>query len=1567
MIRRLSRAALVAMSLCAFALASHAQTKPKMKIPPENQGQAKAIIAELLKTNRIIRSSSVKRGMKGYALSVFQGTKIEKFPIVVLGNLERVQGGGDIVLIKVLGGPVVERQSGIVAGMSGSPVYINGKMLGAIALGWGFPKEPIGGVTPITEMIETSLPDPARAKPQPAATKTQATTLKNEIAYKPSTPITLAGHKIARVEVSRDKTRLALSGPQDGATMTMRPVNTLLQVSGFSEKSLERLKTVLEPYQISPVIGPSSKKTVPPPPILPGSAMGVQLVSGDMDQTAIGTVTFRWGNRILGFGHPMFGQGSSSLPLTSAYVHEIFPSYQRSFKLASPIAPAGAVQQDTQFAVGGTLHIKADTVPMSIAIVEAARNINRTYRVQVMKDPILTPQLITMVAAEAIETKLGITSDKMVRIKLKMDLENQPSIIRSNVLYAGDAVTRAALVDLSQSLMISQMNEFSRGSIKRVDLKVEVVDGRKTAIIKAMTANKNKIKAGETVTVNVVLEPTNAPNKPVTRAFTFQVPTDAPTGVLRLAAAASVNFWPLQARVGGAPPDPTNLRELLNAWNKVGAFNELMVQASTSQIYLQVGDQKVSDPAPAWASLMRGARSTNVGAFNEVEVRRANTPFVLDGAQFLSIPIESADGDTQTTATENQTDADDVSAVPGEKQTPVLPAINDDKNDGNDDKQSGDDRDDNDNSENETQSAFAAPPHNGRWGELPTEKAWNELFAAPALLKQFAHSPRGEDAQVPPKNTGEKPVTPTAPGTPPAAAPKTPAVPKVPTPKPAPTPPAFGAGKSVARPARSWTQTGVAEFLKGKFENAFVTNQGEVQAAPGAKQIAQVNEPFVWSIAGDNSGNVFLGTGLSTGNKARILKVDANGKQSTFWEGDGVAITALTSDNAGNLYAAVAPGGRVLKFASGNKTSQVFDTKQTFVWALHTDAQNNLLIATGGERGVLLRAGSVDFKKSAELFTTPKIYSSTLEITSVPQKHIRSLATRGDEIFFGTGQDGVLYRFNEKTKKLDALFQAGDAKTSVNAEILAIAAAPEGIYFGTSLNGTIYRWSEKEGVETLYPAPQKSVFALQRTPDGSLYAATGDNGTVYQIRPGPTTADTRVARVLEPDQRQALSLAQTGSTLLIGTGNGGAAYQLNLKNAGGGTYTSPVFDAQSSVRWGMLRFIGTGATIETRSGNTAEPDATWSDWQNVNANELGELSVASPPARYLQYRVLVQSPTSDLPSDMPKVSRVEVVYRSENSAPEVNIGLPAGGAFWMGKKKITWNGKDADSDALQYHVAVSDDGGQAWQEISDENLKTLSMDWDTSKVADGTYRVRVIADDSLANAEDAKTGKATSLPFTVDNTAPVVQAGLVKDGENWRLIGSATDATSPISGAEWRFIPKEDAKPEGEAGSTPDATAENSKNENSTSENSTNTNTANTPAPKTTAAVTTTDATSSTAAKTEVAKSAIAAIAAIVAKTNAKPKAKSEIWRAVGVADGIFDSRREAFSALISSALLPKPDAADEAGSTPGDESKSNEAETAEPSAGATKEQTETPIVYQLELRVFDAAGNSATMTLDLP
>lgn len=538
--------------LCLFCVPVSAQTKPDTKVLTEETADAKSLVQMLIKQGKIIRSSEIKRGMRGVARSVFQGTKIEEFPVEALGRLEKVNGGGDIVLIRILGGPVVKRQSGIIAGMSGSPVYFNGKMLGAIAFGWGFPKEPIGGVTPITSMIETSLPDNSRKR----------INLTQDSEYRPAQKLNIAGRAIEKVVVSRNRERLALSG----TTMTLRPATTLLQLSGYTEKSLPRLKQALEPYQIEPIIGPSSKKTGVNPPFIEGGAIGVQLVQGDMDQTAIGTITFRYGNRILAFGHPMFGLGSASLPMTTAYIHDIFPSYERSFKFGSPVKPVGTLQQDTPFAIGGTVGVQPDMLPMTVTLRDDERQIKRVIRVRVMKDPMLTPQLVLSTAADAIESVLGQPSDKMVRISLNVELEGSAPIKRFNLLYSQAPVINAAMVDLAQSVSLTQDNEFARGNLKRIDLAVTVESKRKTALLKQLVANRNKVKPGETVQISAIFEPTDTPGRTFSRTFDFKVPEGAPSGLMRIAAGPSTSFWPLQTRAGGAPPNPTTLPELVKAF-----------------------------------------------------------------------------------------------------------------------------------------------------------------------------------------------------------------------------------------------------------------------------------------------------------------------------------------------------------------------------------------------------------------------------------------------------------------------------------------------------------------------------------------------------------------------------------------------------------------------------------------------------------------------------------------------------------------------------------------------------------------------------------------------------------------------------------------------------------------------------------------------------------------------------------------------------------------------------------------------------------------------------------------
>lgn len=1440
-----------------FVSTAFAQTKPKVQVPVENRAQAKAIVDQLLRQGKIIRSSQVRRGMRGVARSVFQGTKIEEFPVEVLGVLGRVQGGSDLVLIKVLGGPVVKRQSGIIAGMSGSPVYINGKMLGAIAIGWGFPKEPIGGVTPITDMIQSSLPDTTRAKP--TANTTPSTVDAGNTAYVPREPLSLGGQNIARVEVSRGTAKPLRIASNGDAIATMRPVSTLLQVSGWSEKSLPRLRKLYEPYQIVPMVGPASKKSGVKGSLAPGGAIGVQLVSGDMDQTAVGTVTFRWGNRLLAFGHPMFGMGAVSLPITTSYIHDIFPSYQRSFKLSSPIEQMGALQQDTQYAIGGTIGSRPDMIPMTIALRDPERRIARTYRVRVMKDPALTPELLVNVAVEAVETALGQTSDKMVRVGLRMKVDGAEDIVRRNLIYSRDVITGAALNDFAQSLALTQQNEFARGGITRVDLDVALEPVRRTARIKSLFADRNRLKAGETVRISAVLEPTGEPNKTETKVFTFTVPEDAPSGSMRIIATPGNAYWAGQIRVGAAPPDPANLKELVSAWNKVGSVNVLTVQASTPDTYLLIDRKRIPNPSPSQQKLLRAGASSTAGSFNETQVRETATSYALSGAQALTLAVES-----RRAADKPATDAPAAATTEKPKASEEVKVLTADGTDADAEEPA---------IEIEDEASYL-PSKSAFLGYLKSSDVQSNSTVLDNLQTTPGRAPI------------DRPITGNVPNPTPTP---TPTATPTPTPTPVPTPIVVPAddGKGVARPALRWVQGAAADFLRGRFERAAVSSEGAIRPAPASSLLATTAEPFGWSVAGSADGTVYLGTGSN----ARILRI-RNGATSTFYQGEGVSISALTTDAAGNLYAGVSPSGDVFRFAPDGKRTRILVGNSSAIWDFAWAADGALLAASGGEAD-----NSSAIYRLTDAATRTE--ATGVALARLPQGHIRSIATRGTDIFAATANDGVLYRI-DGAGKATALYQIAGT-SSQPGEITSVVAAPEGVYFGTLNSGTIFRWNEKTGATAFYASPQTSVFALERGTDGTLYAATGDKGIVYSISPAANASDARGTRVLEPVQQQATALSLDKNGLLIATSNNAAVYRVGTSPDAAGVFTSAIFDAGNSVQWGALRATG-DAQWETRSGNTAEPSSSWNAWQPVARNDLGELSITSSNARYLQLRgTLAQNAA---------ISRIEVVYRAANSAPTVVWSAPAGGEFWKGKKTFTWSGTDPNEDALRYKMWISTDGTN-WKPVVLKDNDAKSLELDTTTLADGTYRARIEASDAGRNPDDPQTDEAISAPFTIDNTAPVWNNVSVtkQDNGDWRIEATATDATSPLTGAEWHFTPpaKKTAaatKTEPKPVTTPTATVAK-------------------PADVKPAGL--------TPATTPAATATVAATPTVPTSTTA-PTADN--WNAFTARDGIFDSRRETLVAIIPA----------------------SEIETAR-ALGELK----------LEIRVRDAATNSAPQTPTMP
>ncbi|MEO0071733.1 MAG: SpoIVB peptidase S55 domain-containing protein, partial [candidate division WOR-3 bacterium] len=302
----------------------------------------------------ILPVDSIRPGMKGIGRSVFSGTKVEEFEVEVLDVMRNVSPHRDIILCRLSGAGL--EKTGVIAGMSGSPVYINNKLAGAVASTWSFAKEPVAGVTPAKEMLD--IWDRER-----------------DSSTRQSLP---RAHRKGFLHFSRNDGARGLGwkekiktgkGGLGEAEWGMTHLPLPLTISGFNPAIKEIAQPILAQYNLT-LVGAtgSAPNTLDTANLIPGGAVGVGLIDGDVRLAAVGTITHREGNRILAFGHPLFLAGDVALPMTGGVIHSVLPSMELSFKIFSPSPPIGVITQDRESGVSGLIGPLPPMVPISVAV-----------------------------------------------------------------------------------------------------------------------------------------------------------------------------------------------------------------------------------------------------------------------------------------------------------------------------------------------------------------------------------------------------------------------------------------------------------------------------------------------------------------------------------------------------------------------------------------------------------------------------------------------------------------------------------------------------------------------------------------------------------------------------------------------------------------------------------------------------------------------------------------------------------------------------------------------------------------------------------------------------------------------------------------------------------------------------------------------------------------------------------------------------------------------------------------------------------------------------------------------
>jgi hypothetical protein len=563
-------------------------------------------------------------GMRGVAYTVFEGIKPESMDVEVLGVLHNVNGPkGDIILIRLHGTKV--EYTGVVAGMSGSPVYLDGKLAGALAFRIGeFSKEPIAGVTPIADMLEINALDKSPAE-ETAATKPTV----NSVAGKTAAP--------------GDAASLPTS-TQDFANY-LKPIDAPLVFNGFSEDTVRRFAGQFAAAGVVPVMGAGSvSEDKQPEPLEAGSAVSAILVRGDMDIAATCTVTYIDPQRLLACGHPLLQFGSVDLPMNKATVLATLPSPLNAFKIVNTTEQAGVFVQDRHTGIMGVFNKEADMIPVTLTIQGRAGTQKKEFHYEVLNNARLSPVAIMATVFNALHGVNEYGEEITYRLTGSINVKGFPEVSLKNMFVPaenGQPAAMSAALSLGERFGRIYDNPYNAPAVKSVKLDFDLVRERRWARLESARTDVTEARPGDQIIVETVLAPYRGER--VVRQIPVKIPTSASKGTLRIL----VSDGETLDRVGRANPAfgrKLDLASTIALLNKEHANNRLYVSLLEADPEARVADKVMPTLPISVMNVMDGMRGNQEmivsGESNVDETATPPLDYVVSGAQLLTVTVK---------------------------------------------------------------------------------------------------------------------------------------------------------------------------------------------------------------------------------------------------------------------------------------------------------------------------------------------------------------------------------------------------------------------------------------------------------------------------------------------------------------------------------------------------------------------------------------------------------------------------------------------------------------------------------------------------------------------------------------------------------------------------------------------------------------------------------------------------------------------------------------------------------------------------------------------------------------
>ena len=545
----------------------------------------------------IMPLKDVRAGQLGVGRTVFAGTKVEEFQVEVLGVLNNIGPKESIILAKLSGGPL--GNTGVMQGMSGSPVYIGGKLVGAVALSFPLSKEAIAGIRPIEDMLKVA-PEPAR-----------------QIASVPPRKSFFTGE--SRLE----------------------EIATPVSFSGFTASTLEHFAPQLRQLGFDPRQGVAAGGSLPdalgdPTQLEPGSMISVQLISGDMTVGADGTVTAIDGDRVYAFGHRFLSEGSTDFPFARAEVLALLPNLQSSFKISMAKEWMGTITSDRDVAVAGLTGRRANLVPMEIRVGA------NTYRMRMIQDRVMSPLLLQMAVFSAIDATERSLGAQAYSLKGQIEFDGGP--VRIDDVYSGDVgVAAIAAGNVGSPVLFAMQSGLDALKLKSVNLEIAALERRSQQQVVDVLA-PHSVHPGEDLEVTVVLGGANG--QETSRRVRYRVPVGVPAGMLNLtvADATATNVMEYQQAVGTPQRTPRQVLELLNG---LRSNTKAYLRVWRSEPAYTVEGRDIPEPPPSLAMVLTRAQGTlmnlqpnNRGA-KMAEIEVAGSPgFIVTGTKTVQVEVK---------------------------------------------------------------------------------------------------------------------------------------------------------------------------------------------------------------------------------------------------------------------------------------------------------------------------------------------------------------------------------------------------------------------------------------------------------------------------------------------------------------------------------------------------------------------------------------------------------------------------------------------------------------------------------------------------------------------------------------------------------------------------------------------------------------------------------------------------------------------------------------------------------------------------------------------------------------